>query len=696
MSFRPALLLALPFLLVGCADGLMSTSASETGAPAATSKVRHARLLDVAPRTPSVDLPVVDSARKGDDDRHTDKHEGHGHDEYVGLIISLDPYRVVERYGEMDPFRVVERYRVFNRYRVFERYEYEHVFAGAAMWVAEGDLDDLIADMEEDAMINWIEPDVEMSLSPLGLTAESGGQSETLPWGVAQIGAGFGAAPGVDLYVADTGITSDDVDERGGVDLSKDAGGRHDSEDRDGHGTHIAGIAGALANGSGTRGVAPGLGVYDLRVLTGKEKRDETPVDLSSAIAAVEYATGAKLANPQRPAVLNFSLGTDVGTAAYNALDDAVEAATASGVVVVVAAGNSGQDVSTISPAHARGAITVGAYDQDVAFASFSNRGAGIDILAPGVDILSTKKGRSGVSVMSGTSMAAAHVSGAAALFLQENPQATPAQVAAALVSAARPTATGVPAGTTNRTLWVGDGGALDLEMPPFFDYAVYSDGKVEVRGRAQIAAADGNANVFAGELKAGEKNSRIEGFGYYTDKVEKKAEKVFEPRVNPTGLDAVQRTAPLDFDKSKVSVSVLRPRATRTTHGDLKLSGTVQLGTADAPVVWLVTGKLKIDRDVQISGHGVFLVREKVEVKKDISAEAGSALAILTDGDIKIDADFVRLPATLFARGTIEVRNDAHIDGSLTGLEEVKVDGDVTIRKVPMATSLTRALWDN
>src|SRR5690606_3437560 len=98
-------------------------------------------------------------------------------------------------------------------------------------------------------------------------------------------------------------------------------------KDQDGHGTHIAGTAAGSKNGKGVVGVAPGVRVHSYRVLTGKETSTSDELDASTAIAAVEHVTGYKLAHPNTPLVVNMSLGADVGTTAYNALDEAIEAA---------------------------------------------------------------------------------------------------------------------------------------------------------------------------------------------------------------------------------------------------------------------------------------------------------------------------------------------------------------------------------
>ena len=128
--------------------------------------------------------------------------------------------------------------------------------------------------------------------------------------------------------------------------------------------------------------------------------------------------------------------------------------------MVVVSAGNQGIDAATVTPARVEEAITVGAYDVLNGFASFSNYGAAVDLLAPGVDILAIsndKKHKAPHKLMTGTSFAAPHVAGAAALYLSQHPTATPAEVRSALLKDAREIVWGVPAGTTTRSVWVGD-----------------------------------------------------------------------------------------------------------------------------------------------------------------------------------------------------------------------------------------------
>lgn len=141
----------------------------------------------------------------------------------------------------------------------------------------------------------------------------------------------------------------------------------------------MASIAAAQDNNAGSIGIAHGVRVHAMKVLTGN--RTNTP--LSSVIEAVEHVTAQKLANPSTPVVVNISFGLHIGTAAYNALDEAIQASIEAGVVYTIAAGNEGIDATHISPAHVTEAITVGACDRTNRFAAFSNYGPVVDLLAP-------------------------------------------------------------------------------------------------------------------------------------------------------------------------------------------------------------------------------------------------------------------------------------------------------------------------
>ena len=251
----------------------------------------------------------------------------------------------------------------------------------------------------------------------------------------------------IDVFVIDTGVSSADLNIVENIDFS---GTDPSASDSDGHGTHIAGIVGAKDDDYGIVGLAPGARIHNLKVFGPDGSADDSIV-----IQALDYVLSWKLNNADRPVVVNLSLGVDVGTTDFTLLDDAVQGLIEAGVTVVVAAGNEGVDVSLISPAHVPGAITVGSLDERRRFSPFSNFGLGLDLLAPGQDVISTSSNIFGVDLMSGTSMAAAHVSGAAALFLAEYPSGDSEYVSQNLASRSSPVGKRVPKGTTRELLSV-------------------------------------------------------------------------------------------------------------------------------------------------------------------------------------------------------------------------------------------------
>jgi subtilisin family serine protease len=245
---------------------------------------------------------------------------------------------------------------------------------------------------------------------------------------------------GVDAYIIDTGIRFTHSEFGGRAVTGYDAitaGGT--AADGNGHGTHVSGTIGGA-----TYGVAKGVHLIAVRVLDNSGSGA-----YSQVIAGVDWVTGD---HTTHPAVANMSLGGPVSTA----LDDAVRRSIADGVTYSVSAGNSSANASTQSPADVAEAITVGATDINDGFASFSNYGPGVDLSGPGVNITSSwLTSDNATNTISGTSMSSPHVTGVAALYLQANPTATPAQVSAALVQNATSGAiTGIPSGTPNRLLF--------------------------------------------------------------------------------------------------------------------------------------------------------------------------------------------------------------------------------------------------
>ena len=245
---------------------------------------------------------------------------------------------------------------------------------------------------------------------------------------------------GVTAYVVDTGVLASHSDFAGRITSgwTAVADGRG-SSDCNGHGTHVAGtVAGS------TYGVAKGATVVPVRVLDCNGSGYNSDVVAGLDWVAANHPAGV-------PAVVNLSLGG----AASSAVDSAIQAVMNDGVAAVVAAGNSAVDACGSSPARVPAAVTVAASDSADRQATFSNFGSCVDLYAPGVGITSAYHTSTGATAsMSGTSMAAPHVAGAAAVLLSRNPALTPAQVSSALVSnATAGTITGATSGTPNRLL---------------------------------------------------------------------------------------------------------------------------------------------------------------------------------------------------------------------------------------------------
>lgn len=287
------------------------------------------------------------------------------------------------------------------------------------------------------------------------------------------------AGAGVTVYVIDTGVRITHSDFGGRAGYGYDAIDNDNiAQDGHGHGTHVAGTAAGTAHG-----VAKQANIVGVRVLNNAGSGTTAQV-----VAGIDWVAQ----NAVKPAVANLSLGG----AADSVLDTAVRNAVASGVTFAVAAGNESTDASTRSPARVAEAITVGATTSTDAKAGYSNYGTILDLFAPGSTITSAwNTSDTATNTINGTSMASPHVAGAAALHLAANPTATPAQVSAALTTAATPNVVTSPGtGSPNRLLYVGS----DAPNPPgprfenTGDYAIADNTTVD--SPVTVSGVSGNA----------------------------------------------------------------------------------------------------------------------------------------------------------------------------------------------------------
>ena len=229
---------------------------------------------------------------------------------------------------------------------------------------------------------------------------------------------------GVNVYVLDTGVRTTHVSFQGRAFGAYNASDDVSPADVDcyGHGTHVAGTI-----GSDDAGVAKGVLLYSVKVLN-----CQGTGTWGDYIEAIDWV----VMNHRKPAVINASIAGGFTSAAADAIKAAVDA----GITFVGAAGNQNSDACGDIPGGAPEAITVGNSTADDERASDSNHGPCVDLFAPGGLITSASHtGDTDYATMWGTSMAAPHVAGAAALYLERHPAATPSEVRAAILAGATP-----------------------------------------------------------------------------------------------------------------------------------------------------------------------------------------------------------------------------------------------------------------
>jgi subtilisin len=312
--------------------------------------------------------------------------------------------------------------------------EFNSVFLGFSISIPGSDNANILQTIQNNPHVAFAERDQRVHVFaqtlPTGINRVDGDLSAT------KSGNGEGTVD-TDIAILDTGVDLDHPD----LNVYRErtfVSGTTSADDDDGHGTHVAGVAAAKDNNIGVVGIAPGARIWAVKVL------DNTGSGfISDIIAGIDYLNQ----NAEEVDIANMSFGCECTS---SALDTAIDNSVSKGITFVAAAGNSGKDASTFSPANNVNVIAVSAIvdtdgkcggngqstsaGNDDSFASFSNFGSTVDIAAPGVIIYSTNIGGS-YSTMSGTSMASPHVAGAAGLFKSIDNSASPSVIKDGLTS---------------------------------------------------------------------------------------------------------------------------------------------------------------------------------------------------------------------------------------------------------------------
>lgn len=239
---------------------------------------------------------------------------------------------------------------------------------------------------------------------------------QTIPWGIDRIDAitaqSYTKGSTVNVGVVDTGIdyTHPDLslNYKGGYNFINKT---NDPMDDNGHGTHVSGIIAALDNTIGVIGVAPETNLFAIKVLNANGSGY-----MSDVIAGIQWSVNNNMK------IINMSLGSSVPS---KSLKNACDAAYNRGLLIIASAGNSGNSAGTGNnvnyPARYDSVVAVAAIDINNTRAWFSSTGPAVELSAPGVNIYSTLRGGT-YGYLSGTSMAAPHVTGVASLIISYNP----------------------------------------------------------------------------------------------------------------------------------------------------------------------------------------------------------------------------------------------------------------------------------
>ena len=360
--------------------------------------------------------------------------------EEVGELSQPIPGQYIVEFNDSDESISEKSDKFAKKHGLQNLHVYEHSFKGANVFIPPGKEKDVqndpdVKNLVQDFTIYAFDKPSDLS-KPAMSDGSGSTASQVIPTGINWIDADLNTTNeglGVTVAVLDTGISFSHPDLMVNIPLSRDFSGDGTGGDDNnttsgvkGHGTHVAGVIAALNNIRGVLGVGSQIDLVSVKVLnrTGSGS-------FGSIISGLDYVT----ANSGVIGVANLSLGATGGTNPSQGFSDvsallqqAAQRVVNAGIVVVVAAGNSALDVTANNavPAMYPEVVSVSALDDrdgvqgNDKWASFSNFGTEVDIIAPGVNILSTAIG-GGTSALSGTSFSSPYVAGTVGLYIARN-----------------------------------------------------------------------------------------------------------------------------------------------------------------------------------------------------------------------------------------------------------------------------------
>ena len=258
---------------------------------------------------------------------------------------------------------------------------------------------------------------------------------------------------------------------------------------------------------------------------------------------------------------------------------------------------------------------------------------------------------------------------------------------------------------TVIRTYRLDVSGGTPQPLPPAFMRAGVMVGtnlqtSASFTVRAENAAV--NANVHAnGNIQPTSGPMFVGGFGTYGGTLGinngQTAADIFQPSSNPTGLPAHSRTAPVTIPA--FDPALYASIATRTTNGDFRPSGTLALGTRDAPVIWYVSGNLTTQGDVTFTGYGTVITRGNMTIRHNVTSTPNpttgeSTLGLYSGNNIVVQSGSLTIAGQLFANNDIQTATDTQITGMVTARNNLQTKGTFGVTYRPANESLTRPFW--